>query len=124
MDEYSLPPEVQRLIAETLESMDHLEVLFHISQQPEATAELLAEKAHIEPARLARVLRDLEHSKLIADEQGVYCITHNSRDRLAVELLAEAYNARPVTLIRAVYARPTPLRSFADAFRLRREDGK
>jgi hypothetical protein len=31
------------------------------------------------------------------------------------------YNARPVTLVRAVYARPSPVKTFAEAFRLRRD---
>jgi len=44
-----------------------------------------------------------------------------ARDKAAVELLALAYNERPVTLVRAIYARPTPAQSFADAFRLRKK---
>jgi hypothetical protein len=50
--------------------------------------------------------------------------------RRAVDALAEMYQTKPVTLIRAIYSRPatptkpaTAVQSFADAFRLRREDG-
>ena len=42
--------------------------------------------------------------------------------RRAVELLAIAYNERPVTLVRAIYDRPSAIQSFADAFRIRKED--
>ena len=52
---------------------------------------------------------------------------------LAVDALAEMYNTKPVTLIRAIYSRPatpppapapapSPMQAFADAFRLRREE--
>ena len=36
MEDPSLPPEVQRLITETLESMDHVEVLFRIGREGES----------------------------------------------------------------------------------------
>lgn len=122
MDEYTLPPEVKRLIDETLASMDHVEVLFRISRSGNATAEWLAADAHIDASRVEKVLRDLEHARLITNDNGTYRVTQEPRERAAVEEFAAAYNARPVTLIRAIYARTSPLRSFADAFRLRRED--
>lgn len=118
----SLPPEVQRLIDETLASMDHVEVLFRVSRAGQATAEWLARDAHIDQAQLSKLLRDLEHAKLIVRDGESYHVTESSRDRAAVDEFAATYNARPVTLIRAVYARPSPLRSFADAFRIRREE--
>jgi hypothetical protein len=122
MDDYTLPAEVRRLIDETLESMDHVELLFRIARRGEATAEWLGNDAHVDRSQVARVLHDLEHAKLIVGNAGTYRVTPNPRDRAAVDAFAETYNARPVTLIRAVYARPSPLRSFADAFRLRREE--
>lgn len=124
MNDHALPSEVQRLIIEALASMDHVEVLFRISRGGEATAEWLAQDAHIAPAQVATVLRDLEQARLIVNEEGTYRVTRNARDRAAIDEFATAYNARPVTLIRAVYARPSALRSFADAFRLRREDDR
>lgn len=122
MDDRSLPDEVRRLIDGALASMDHVEVLFRIAEQGDASAESLARHAHIEPSQLAKVLEDLKRAKLIANDGASYFVTQSPRDRAAVEELAAAYNARPMTLIRAVYARRSPLRSFADAFRLRRED--
>jgi DNA-binding transcriptional regulator GbsR (MarR family) len=41
--------------------------------------------------------------------------------RRAVELLAVAYNERPVTLVRLVYNRPSAAQSFADAFRIKKD---
>jgi transcription initiation factor IIE alpha subunit len=120
MDDGSLPAEVVRLIKDNLESMDHVEVLFRIARQGEVNAEWLAEDAHIERAQVTRVLRDLEKDKLITSHEGQYRVA--AGEQAAIEQFAETHNTRPVTLIRAVYARPTPLRSFADAFRIRREE--
>jgi len=121
-DEYSLPPEVERLINEALVSMDHVEVLFRLGRKGEATREWLAQDVHIAPATLSKALRDLEDAHLITRHGASYRVTQNSRDQAAVDAFVTAYNTRPVTLIRAVYARPSPVRSFADAFRLRQED--
>ena len=102
--------------------MDHVEVLFRIGRIGDTTAAWLAEDAHIERSQVNRVLKDLERQKLIVSREGQVRLAAGPRERAAVALFVETYNARPVTLIRAVYARPTPLRSFADAFRLRHED--
>ena len=91
-----------------------MEILYSILQEAGIEGE--------ERARLAKVLRDLEQAKLIRKEDASYSVTRQPRDRAAVEEFAATYNARPVTLIRAIYARPSPLQSFADAFRLRSED--
>ena len=122
MNDYVLPAAVRRLIDEALESMDHVELLFRISQAAEVTTEGLARDAHLEPSRVAKVLRDLEQAQLITGEAGSHRVTRNPRNRAAIADFAATYNARPVTLIRAVYARPTALHSFADGTRLRRED--
>ena len=95
---------------------------FALETQGSLAPDWLAHDAHIDRAQVASVLRDLANAKLIVAHDGLYRLTTNPRDRAAIEQFAETYNARPVTLIRAVYARPSPLRSFADAFRLRREE--
>jgi hypothetical protein len=122
MEENALPQSVFELIEEALSSMDHVEALFHVCRESRTRAESLAHSTHIEPGRLAVVLRDLERANLVMSEGGYYMITQSARDRGAVEELAATYNARPIALIRAVYDRSSPLRSFADAFRLRHED--
>jgi len=124
MDEYSLPPEVQRLIADALASMDHVEVLFQLAQADDLTFERLVQTVHVTPAQLGKVLQDLEQAKVITKHGASYRVTQNSRNRASIDAFVTAYNTRPVTLIRAIYARPSPIRSFADAFRLRREDDR
>jgi len=126
MDDSSLPPEVRRLIDESLESMDHVEVLFRVARHGQTTPDWLARDAHIDQTRVTRVLRDLERANLVADDDGVFCVASGARDRAAVEQFADMYNTRPVTLIRAVYAHhrrcahsPTPFDSAA-----RTDDGR
>ncbi len=122
MEENSLPAEVRRLIDETLESMDHVEILYRLSRGAQVDAEWLAKDAHVEIARTNRVLRDLERAKLILSDEGKYRLTQSPRDQAIVAAFAAAYDARPVTLIRAIYSRTSPVQAFADAFRLRRDD--
>jgi hypothetical protein len=122
VEENALPSEVQRLIDDALASMDHVEVLFRVCRYGPVTAEWLARDAHIERAVVDRVLRNLEHARLVIADGAAFSVTSNPRGRAAVEQFAEMYNSRPVTLIRAVYARPSAARSFADAFRIRRDD--
>lgn len=124
MENHALPQDVLRLIDDALPSMDHVEVLFRVCRESPLRAESLAQAAHIEPGRIAAVLRDLQRAHLITNDEGLYRITQSARDRAAVEQFAEAYNARPIALIRAMQERSSPLRSFADAFRLRREDSR
>ncbi len=122
MEENSLPPEVRRLIDEVLESMDHVEILYRLSRGAHTDAEWLAKDAHVEIARTNRVLRDLERAKLVLAADGKYRLTQSPRDQAIVAAFASAYEARPVTLIRAVYGRTSPVQLFADAFRLRRDE--
>lgn len=122
VDDSALPAEVQRLITETLSSMDHVEILFRVSRRPDTDAEWLSRDAHMESRVVANVLHDLVEAGLLIERNGAYSVTENQRDRAAVNAFAEAYNARPVTLVRAIYARSSPVRTFADAFRLRRKE--
>ncbi len=124
MTDSALPEEVRRLIDRVVASMDHVEVLIRLYRSPDEpiAAHRLAAEAHIQPAQLERVIHDLEREELIAGSDGLYHLAASPSDRAAVDRLGDMYNTRPVTLIRAIYARLSPVNSFADAFRLRRND--
>jgi hypothetical protein len=119
-----LPAEVQRLIAAYVASMDHVEVLraLHARREAELTSDELGAFVHLDRAMLKRVMRDLEGAGVVRDTGRGYEYSATSREDLAIAELIAMYNTKPVTLVRAIYARPTPLRSFADAFRLREEE--
>lgn len=131
-----LPADVASLVAKHLPSMQHVEVLLMLRRaEPESvpTSAIVAEVQGGRALTLA-CLEDLADARLVAREGGpaadgspaaAYCFAPASAAlRQAVDGLLAMYSERPVTLVRAVYDRaaapsPDPIRSFADAFRLR-----
>jgi hypothetical protein len=119
-----LPPEVLRLIDTFAPSMDHVELLLklHESVGAHLSVDDLVALGHIDRAAVIRILRDLEAAHVVLESDGAYRYAPSPGDADAVRSLMDMYNSRPVTLVRAIYARPTPVKSFADAFRLRRSE--
>jgi hypothetical protein len=69
----------------------------------------------------AKYLELFETRGLLAREAGRYRYRGDSELAPLVDSLATAYEQRPVTLIRVIYAfRDSSIQSFADAFKLRR----
>ncbi|MEO5815589.1 MAG: hypothetical protein ABIT20_09950 [Gemmatimonadaceae bacterium] len=70
------------------------------------------------------VLADLTASHLLQRSGTDYSYAPDAGTRALVDELAELYNSKPVTLVRAIYDRPaSAARSFADAFRIRKTEG-
>lgn len=125
-----LEPEVRRLIASQLASMDHVEVLILLHRiAPAAVTQVDAARETRRPVELlTAVMSDLVNGGLASRASGpggddIFVFAPKSESlRRDVEQLVAVYNERPVTLIRAVYDRPPePVKSFADAFRLRKD---
>lgn len=126
MADTELPGEVRHLIARHVTTMEQVEVLLLVMRAPERSLtldELRTELRLQPPAPAPTTLTSLQDAGLVEREA-----THppryryapaNDALRRAVQLLAVAYNERPVTLIRLIYERPNPVQSFADAFRIR-----
>ncbi|HUF66366.1 MAG TPA: hypothetical protein VMM17_10380 [Gemmatimonadaceae bacterium] len=115
------------LIDHHLGSIDEIEVLLAVfAKRGELMAPASVSAAAQKPEPVAR-----EHLKQLAGRGFV--VHHASDDAYsypvraaevdeAIEQLSRMYHQRPVTLIRALYDRPsTAVLSFADAFRLRRD---
>lgn len=124
MADFELPPEVAELVNRHLESMDHVEVLLRLWREPERWVEAweIAKATTVDPGRIPRCLEDLQAAALVErrDDLTYRFAPARPADRNTVELLAQMYAQRPVTLVRAIYSRPPKaIRSFADAFRLR-----
>ena len=120
-----LPPAVVHLVLHHVPSMDHVALLLALRDGPEGaqTAASLAAAARLDGAVTDRALRDLVASRLAArDAEGFhYAPAADIRD--AAEELIAMYHSKPVTLVRAIYARPTrAAQVFADAFRLRKTE--
>lgn len=118
-----LPEVVLALVRQHMHSMDHVAVLLALRASPDAELRSgeLASLARIDTAVTTSVLADLAASHLVAKTTAAgYRYQPSEAMRDAVDQLAEMYNSRPVTLVRAIYDRPaSAVKSFADAFRIR-----
>jgi len=126
MSDPSLPAEVQQLIARHLVTMHHVDVLLLVARTPEQghTPEEIGTTLQVTASELSRhVLVELESAGLIGRDPAragaLRYAPATAELRRAVELLALAYNEKPVTLIKAIYSRPSAVQTFADTFRLR-----
>ena len=83
----------------------------------------VAERTGVSDAVAAQVLADLHAAGLLERHVHSFVFSRMPDVREAVNQLAEMYNTRPVTLVRAMYDRPaTSVQQFADAFRLRKHE--
>ena len=124
MADETIPDTVRLLLARHLSTVDHVAVLVLLRAAPERLHDAtgVAMEARVSESVAAAVLADLASAHLIQRDGAGVRFAPEARDRAAVEQLAELYNSRPVSLMRAIYDRPTSTaRSFADAFRIRKQ---
>ncbi|HEX8361692.1 MAG TPA: hypothetical protein VF613_16365 [Longimicrobium sp.] len=128
MAEVHIPDEVRRLIAERIASAEMLEILLLLEREPERgwTADEVSRQVFTVPAAAIGSLEGLVAQGLAASDGAAnptYRYAPASGEiRQQVTALAAAYRASRVAVIQLVFAKPAdPLRSFADAFRVRRD---
>ena len=119
--------DVRKFIAEYLGSAEQLEVLLllHAERGRDFTAAEVSERVYTVPAAALMRLDDLTSAGLLTSDGA-----SNPRYRYAptnpgmaerVDALAEAYRTDRVAVVRLIYEVPRdPVRSLADAFRVRR----
>lgn len=126
-----IPDEIRTFLDRYIESIDQLEILRILGEDParEWPAAALAAQVQCEPAAVAAHAAALRARGLLASEtRGAEVVWRHApqgpeAERL-VGLLLQMYKQRPVSMIKLVYARAKdPVRAFADAFRLRKEGG-
>jgi hypothetical protein len=123
----ALPPGVRALLRGPVSTMAHVEALLllhRVRPEPRPVAEI-AEAAQLATLPAARrCLEDLVAGGLVAADgrDGYRYAPADADASAAVEALAQMYNEKPVTLVRAIYSRPAPVQAFADAFRLRKDE--
>ncbi|HYD54822.1 MAG TPA: hypothetical protein VEA99_19465 [Gemmatimonadaceae bacterium] len=130
MSEGGLPDEVTALIQRALSTMLHVELLLllHRTAPTIWTAQAAAGELRTTPVLVESVFADLQTARLAAPATGhvppAWCLDVRDDALLdATVKLREAYDRRPVTLVKALYQRPaSPAQAFADAFRLRKDD--
>jgi hypothetical protein len=126
--ESPLPFEVRDLVVRRLNSMEEIEVLLLLAGEPAGLrAEAIRERLRLPASALPLdSLKRLVATGLVkhdGEDAERFCYgVADAATRRAVDLLRVAYNERPVTLVRLVYNRPSVAQTFADAFRVKRED--
>ncbi len=123
------PDEITRFIEAHIESVDQLEILriLALDRDKEWSSTALAQEAQIQPAMIAVLLQALESRGLLTVVRGPSLFyrygPHTPDLEEKMSCLLDLYNHRPVTMIRVVAARAkqSALKTFADAFRLRKE---
>jgi hypothetical protein len=131
VSEPKLPAEVRQLIYSSVPSIDALEVLMQVvrNQDPPRTVSELIEA--LRPTAVTEPV--VRESLALLRTQGILSETPDGRilcrpDSPEVEgaigLLLRAYNERPVTLIRTVYAiaDAKKIQAFADAFKIKKDE--
>ena len=124
MADNDFPPDVNQFIDTTIASVDHIEVLRVLSEtagQP-FTADAFASRMSIDKRSVFEAIQDFRDANVVRDTAAGLVFEPASDKRETIAALIHLYNTRPVTLIRAVYSRPKPLKAFTNAFRLRRTD--
>ena len=126
--EQDLPANVRALIASHINSVVQLELLLLLHAEPgrERTAADISKELRIDATWVMAQLRELSAAGLLSATEGPSPAFRYwaSRPDLhdAVEGLAEAYATRRVTVISMIFSKPVdPIRSFTDAFKLRRD---
>lgn len=124
-----IPREVRDLIVRQLHSMEEIEALLLLAAEPAGlTISEIRDRLRLPPSDLPlpSLARLTGHRLVRCDDTSgesrySYAVT-DAALRRTVDLLRVAYNERPVTLVRLVYNRPSSAQSFADAFRIKKDE--
>jgi hypothetical protein len=124
-----LPEGVRQLIADSIDSVEQLEILLLLQQHPARTwtAESVARELRVSPLSAGDRLEDLTRDALLVrvkgnEEEYRYAPGSAALDE-AARGLATAYTERRVTVINLIFSKPVDkIRTFADAFRLRKKE--
>ncbi len=125
MADGDLSEPVRRLLHNHLPTMDHVALLLAFRSDPHTRdVPALVAAARLQRNVGAGVLADLTASQLLRRSGANYVYAPDAETSGVIDELAELYNSKPVTLVRAIYDRPaSAARSFADAFRIRKTEG-
>ena len=129
MEDAQFSDEFCRFLQSTLPSVDAAELLLLLARDPTrwwSVPEIVAalRPAPLTDADVTRVLETLQARAIVAlgPDRRVQYRPGNEELAGYVRTLGQAYSERPVTLIRVIYAlRDSKIRSFADAFKLRKD---
>jgi hypothetical protein len=116
-----LPPEVERIIARHVHSVEQMEILLLLRKRREPwTADATARELRIDASSAQRRLEELTEAGFLTGADGAFLYAVTGELDRDVEQLQRCYTERRVAVITAIFSRPNDrLRSFSDAFRFK-----
>jgi hypothetical protein len=128
MSDPDFPEELRSFIREMIPTIDAAELLVMLALNSERAYSVQEAVEAMQPTAVTapaarRYLMHFHAQGLVAPRDGeAYQYSPGSPELdEAVRALARVYNARPVTLVRMIYApKDEKIRSFADAFRIKK----
>jgi len=122
MQDADFSDEFCHFIQTTIPAVDAAELLLALSADPRAWWDTSRLPGNLRFADVGRYLELFQARGLLLVGRDKRVQYHAASESLAahVQTLAQAYQQRPVTLVRMIYAlRDAKIQSFADAFKLR-----
>lgn len=124
------PEDIKRFMDENIDTIEQLEILRLLGPRSteEWSATTLSREVQIKPQAITAHLAALQARGLLVsiprDQETLWKYSPRTPELEAgVRRLLQCYQERPVTMIRMVYARTDEvLKTFANAFRIRKED--
>lgn len=116
-------PALRAFVAKYITSIEQIEVLLRLHDAPDRiwSTEDLSALLRSSPYAIESRLPALTAAKLVEQVEGGYRYRAVGRLHASVEELNREYSERRFSVIELVFSRPDPLRSFAEAFRLKDE---
>jgi hypothetical protein len=124
MAEDLIPEDVRDFVNKNIDSIAHLEALLLLRGEAHErwTADSAARRLYISQKETASVLSRLCQLGLLANEDQVF--RYSCKDPVLermVARLAELYARHLIPVTNLIHAKPSKIRAFADAFKLRKD---
>ena len=123
-----LPLNVRHFIAHQIESVAQLETLLLLKREPQrAWSDVeLARQLYISEKMCRGMLEDLERRRFLVRDHASNSVRYDGLDTetdATITLLEELYRERRVAVISEIHSTPpSRMQTFADSFRLRKDD--
>jgi DNA-binding Lrp family transcriptional regulator len=123
MSEEGVPDDVRSFLHEYIDSVVQLELLILLCDEKPRTVEAVAKALRIEPGWTLEGLEKLSARGLISVTGATYHHGPSTPElEQSIRRAIEAYGQRRVSVVSLIYSRPSdPIRSFAEAFRVRKD---
>lgn len=127
-DGHGIPSEVRNLIAQFVKSVGHLETLLYLFNHRAQSFTALEVSRELRTNEAYASVQLIELSKIIERTDDSFQYKGDARTDEVVRELAKASRERPHSVINYIYSSPAksaavvdPIRSFADAFKLKKD---